>query len=64
MSKKAGRPLKSPELRDNILSFRLNSTELKCLEAWVHRYDTSVGDVVRDSLSLLSVIPDNPIRKY
>lgn len=59
--KKLGRPLASPEPRENLVTIRLNSTELKALTDYSWRYDTSVSDVIRDSLMLLSVIPDNPM---
>ena len=58
--KKLGRPLASPEPRDNLVSVRFNNTELRALEGYCWRYDTSIADVIRDSLMLLSVIPDNP----
>lgn len=58
---KLGRPLESPEPRDNSITIRLNSTELKSLETWAFRYDQSISDVVRNALMLLSVIPENPI---
>ena len=57
----AGRPLASPEPRDNLVTVRFNATELRALNDYSWRYDTSVSDVIRDSLMLLSVIPDNPI---
>jgi len=63
-TKKKGRPLSSPEVRDNIVSIRLNSTELDALSRYCNRYDTSASDVIRDALMVLSVIPDDlPFRK-
>ena len=63
-SKKKGRPLDSPKVRDNIVSLRLNSTELDALSRYCFRYDTSASVVIRDALMVLSVIPDDlPFRK-
>lgn len=61
--KKQGRPLESPEPRENLIAVRLNNTELEALNSFAWRYDTSVSDVIRDSLMLLSIIPDNPTHK-
>ena len=58
-TKKKGRPLSSPEVRDNIVSLRLNSTELDALNQYCERYDTSTSVVIRDALMVLSVIPDD-----
>jgi hypothetical protein len=58
--KKLGRPLTSPEPRENLVGVRLNNTELQALESYCWRYDTSISNVIRDCLMLLSVIPDNP----
>ena len=63
IKRRRGRPPSSPEVRDNTLSFRLNSTELSALELYVDRYDTSISDTLRDALIILSIIPDNPMRK-
>ena len=64
MSKKLGRPLATPEPRDNSVTIRLNSKELKNLEDWCWRYDLSISDCLRDSLMILGVIPDDlPFRK-
>ena len=60
--KKLGRPLASPQPRDNSLTIRLNSTELAALTMWCERYDQSVSDVLRDLMMLHSIIPDNPKR--
>ena len=57
---KIGRPLASPEVRDNTISIRLNSTELRALENWVWRYDTSISDTLRDVLMIMSIIPETP----
>ena len=59
---KPGRPLESPLARDHLIAIRLNKHELDCLEGYCERYDTSISDVVRDALMLLSVIPSNPNR--
>ena len=59
--KKQGRPLVTPEPREHSVTIRLNSTELRCLESYVWRYDTSMSDVLRDSLMLLSIIPQPPL---
>jgi hypothetical protein len=56
--KTRGRPLTSPLARDNILSFRLNSKELECLNAYCERYDTSISDCLRDCLMIFSIIPE------
>ena len=62
-NKKKGRPLQSPEVRDNVLSLRLNSTELNALNIYCERYDTKASVVIRDALMVLSVIPsDLPFR--
>ena len=55
-----GRPLESPLPRECQVTFRLNSRELECLEAYAFRYDQSVSDVIRDCLEILSIIPTNP----
>ena len=60
---KRGRPLESPEPRDQPITFRLNQTELDSLSAYAWRYDRSVSDVIREALMVLSVIPDNPTNK-
>ena len=59
--KKKGRPLASPEVRDNIVAIRLNSTELDALNSYCFRYDTTYSVVLRDLLMIMSVIPDNPL---
>ena len=61
--KKVGRKLSSPLVRDQLVVVRLNKREMECLQGYCERYDTSISDVIRDALMLLSVIPDNPIRK-
>ena len=55
---KVGRPLKSPLPRENFVSFRLNEVELKALKDYSWRYDQGHGDVIRDALMVLSVIPE------
>ena len=59
MSKKLGRPLATPEPRDNSVTIRLNSKELRSLEDWCCRYDVSISDCLRDCLMIMSVIPDD-----
>ena len=54
-----GRPLASPEPRDQYVSVRLNTSEFKCLESFAWRYDQSYSEVVRQSLMILSVIPES-----
>ena len=56
---KKGRPSATPEVRENIVAIRLNSTELDALNSYCFRYDTSISDVLRDALMVLSVIPDD-----
>ena len=62
MSKKkqVGRPLESPQARDNIIGIRLNETELMCLSQYCWRYELSMSEVIRQALEVLSVIPVNP----
>lgn len=60
--KKAGRPLDSPEPRDQKVDFRLNKTEYDCLTQWCWRYDMSVSDCIRDLMMIHSIIPENPIQ--
>ena len=62
MPAKIGRPLSSPQKRTESVTLRLNPKELECLQSYAWRYECSVSDVVRDCLSLLSVVPDNPLR--
>ena len=57
-SKKKGRPIASPQPRDNSVTFRLNSTEFAALQGYVERYDTSISDVLRDVLMIMSIIPE------
>ena len=59
MKKKLGRPLASPERRDEICAIRLNSTELNCLSTYAWRYSMSCSDVIREALMVLSVIPES-----
>ena len=61
MSNKKGRPLESPLPRDQIVTLRLNATELKSLQDYCERYDQSHSEVIRSALMILSVIPDNPL---
>ena len=62
--KKKGRPLATPQVRDNLVTIRLNSKELEALQMYAWRYDQSMSDVLRDSLMILSIIPDDiPFRK-
>jgi hypothetical protein len=56
---KRGRPLASPEIRDQIFQLRLNETELQSLATFSWRYDKSMSEVVRDALMILSVIPES-----
>ena len=56
--KKKGRPLASPLPRDNFVSLRLNSVEAKALNDYAWRYDMSMGEVIRQALMILSVIPE------
>ena len=56
---KKGRPLASPEVRDNIVSIRMNSTELNALNFYCERYDTTASVVIRDALMVMGVIPDD-----
>ena len=58
MKNKKGRPLDTPLVRDHVLGIRLNDQELKALSTYCWRYDKSYSEVIRDSLQLLSVIPD------
>ena len=56
-----GRPLSSPEVRDNVIGLRLNDTEVRSLSNYGWRYDLSMSEVIRQSLMILSIIPDNPL---
>ena len=64
IKKRRGRPPSSPLIRDTTVSFRLNSKEVCALESYAERYDQGISDVIRDALSLLSIIPDNPLRTF
>ena len=61
--KRLGRPTTTPEARTNIVGVRLNDTELKAFTDWCFRYDISLSDCIREALTILSVIPDNPKQK-
>lgn len=56
---KRGRPLASPEIRDQTFQVRLNETELQSLANFSWRYDKSMSEVVRDALMILCVIPES-----
>ena len=60
--KKRGRKLTSPEIRDNLITIRLNETELKCLTQYCWRYDVSMSETIRDALEILGILPVNPLR--
>jgi len=65
MSKnKKGRPLSSPLVRDNIVTFRLNSKELDALNNWTWRYDVGISNTLRDLLMIHSIIPDSWLLSY
>ena len=57
--KKKGRPPATPQVRDNSVTIRLNSKELEALQMYAWRYDQSMSDVLRDSLMILNIIPDD-----
>ena len=57
------RPLSSPLPRTQIVNLRLNEREHACLEGYANRYQRTVSDVIRDALEILSITPDNPLRK-
>ena len=57
--KKLGRPLSSPLPRNNVVGLRLNDLELECLARYAWRYEaSSLQDVIREALMILSVIPE------
>ena len=60
MSSKKGRPLDSPLVRDQVVTVRLNSKEFTAIESYCYRYDVSISETIRQSLMVLSVIPENP----
>lgn len=59
MSKKRGPKLQSPLVRDEVITLRLNKKEQECLNAYAWRYDQSVSDVIRQTLMILSIIPES-----
>ena len=60
--KRRGRKLASPLVRDNLITIRLNQVELKSLTTYCWRYDVSMSETIRDSLVVLGVLPDNPVK--
>lgn len=57
-SKKRGRPVLRDGKSDYKLSVRLTELECEILRNYCWRYDLAPSDVVRDSLSVLGIIPD------
>lgn len=60
--KKKGRPLSTPLARGNVIGLRLNDVETRALANYAWRYDLSMSDVIRESLMILNVIPDSPMK--
>ncbi len=59
--KKVGRPCATVMPREEKITVRFNTHEINSLTGYAARYGKSVSDVVRESLEIMSVIPNTAV---